>query len=109
MIVTSCLCICTEQQSASTERKILELQEQLVSHSKESDSLKEENCRLGERMLLHNSLRVIFTFFFRFRTKEESLHYVWCGEFSNEQSESKNNPKVVFVILNTILNNEILM
>ncbi|KAM9468929.1 nucleoprotein TPR-like isoform 3-T3 [Clarias gariepinus] len=39
-----------EQQSASTERKILELQEQLVSHSKESETLKEENCRLAEEL-----------------------------------------------------------
>uniref|UniRef100_W5UJA0 Nucleoprotein TPR n=1 Tax=Ictalurus punctatus TaxID=7998 RepID=W5UJA0_ICTPU len=39
-----------EQQSASTEKKILELQEQLVSNSKECETLKEENGRLAEEL-----------------------------------------------------------
>ncbi|XP_034166487.2 nucleoprotein TPR isoform X3 [Pangasianodon hypophthalmus] len=39
-----------EQQSASTEKKMMELQEQLVSNSKECETLKEENGRLTEEL-----------------------------------------------------------
>lgn len=40
--------VCAEQQSASAEKKMMELQEQLVSNSKECETLKEENGRLSE-------------------------------------------------------------
>lgn len=52
MNVTYDVCLCAEQQTASTEKKIEELQEQLVSNSKECETLKEEKDKLSEWLFM---------------------------------------------------------
>lgn len=102
LIVTYYLCVCAEQQSASSEKKAMELQEQLVSNSKECEILKEENSRLSEWMQLHNSLHFIISTFAASELKKSHL-MLWGWEFSNEQPKNNNNPEVVFIVCEHII------